>query len=365
MNVPTNPKAFLQWQDNIATHLTDVQILTSSGRTIHAHANILALASPVLERMLEQARRCSNSSKRVIRVLGVPSEAVLSFIRLLYSSKWRPYDKEEGEEMDKHGFHLLALSHSYRVPWLKRACESGLAARLCADTALDAMKLARWCDARRLYLHCMKVVAKDLGGLQSTESWRFIQAHDPQLELEILQFIQEWDLRMKRMRRRKEEQGVYMQLMQVLECLEHICTEGCTNVGPLDVDLTSKSKGPCSSFSTCEGLQQLILHLPLCAKKLVPGKCIHCKRMWQLFRLHSSICVRPEPCKVPLCKQFKLRMEREGKGDDEMWRLLVKRVDLARFMACLEKRKRPEEVCRKLANCRDRSCFVNSHQRRK
>ncbi|KAH7681567.1 CREB binding protein/P300 and related TAZ Zn-finger proteins protein [Dioscorea alata] len=324
-----------------------------------------ALASPVLERMLEHARRsCSSNSRRQIKVLGVPCDAVLSFVRLLYSSKWRSSDKDEVEEMEKHGMHLLALSHTYRVQWLKLVCETCLI--VSTENVIDTLKLAKWCDARRLYIKCMVVLTQDLAGVQCTESWRFIQAHDPQLELEILQFIQEKDLRMKRMRRRKEEQGVYMQLVEVLECLDHICTEGCTNVGPLDVDLASKSRGPCGYFSTCEGLQQLILHLPLCAKKLAPGKCTHCKRMWQIFRLHSSLCARTEFCKVPLCKQFRMRKLEEGKGDDEMWRLLVKKVAFARFMSCLEKTKRTEEVWRKAVKCGESSCrSVNSSQRRK
>lgn len=142
--------------------------------------------------MLEHARRCSSNSRRQIKVLGVPCDAVLSFVRLLYSSKWRSSDKEEVEEMEKHGMHLLALSHTYRVQWLKRVCEAGLI--VSTVNVIDALKLAKWCDARLLYIKCMVVLTQDLTGVQCTESWRFIQAHDPQLELEILQFIQEKDL---------------------------------------------------------------------------------------------------------------------------------------------------------------------------
>ena len=61
-----------------------------------------------------------------------------------------------------------------------------------------------------------------------------------------------------------------------------------------------------------------------------------------------------------------MRNQMEGKGDDEMWRLLVKKMAFARFMSCLARRKRPEEVWRKAGKCRDSSCRpVNSSQRRK
>ncbi|MFS8024118.1 putative histone acetyltransferase transcription factor and/or regulators TAZ family [Helianthus anomalus] len=51
-----------------------------------------------------------------------------------------------------------------------------------------------------------------------------------------------------------------------MDCLYHICTEGC--------------------------------------KKRVNGGCVRCKRMWQLFNLHSSICDQsPDAsCEIPLCR---------------------------------------------------------------
>lgn len=88
-----------------------------------------------------------------------------------------------------------------------------------------------------------------------------------------------------------------------MDCLEHICTEGCMSVGPYDMD-TSKNKGPCSKFSTCHGVQLSIKHFATC-KKRVNGGCLRCKRMWQLLRLHSSICDRADECRVPMCRYKK------------------------------------------------------------
>lgn len=106
--------------------------------------------------------------------------------------------------------------------------------------------------------------------------------------------------RKNRTRRLREEQATYVQLSEAMDCLEHICSEGCTSVGPYDMDI-SQHKGPCSKFKTCQGIQLLIHHFGSCKKK-VNGGCVRCKRMWQLFRLHSSICDRPDECKVPLCR---------------------------------------------------------------
>lgn len=241
-------------------------------------------------------------SRRTIRILGVPYNAVLEFLRFLNAGEARRPPPEEAAAMNTYGAQLLALAHSYRVGWLKRRCEAAVGRRVGSDDAIDVMKLAELCNAPQLHLRCLTVAAKDFAALQRTEGWRFVQKHDPRLELEILQFMVDGEQRRKRWRRERVDQEVFLQLSEAMECLEHICTEGCTVVGPHDGEPPSRSRGPCTSFRTCESLQFLIKHFASCVKKLAGGGgCVQCKRMWQLFRLHSSICDR-ERCKVPLCR---------------------------------------------------------------
>lgn len=106
--------------------------------------------------------------------------------------------------------------------------------------------------------------------------------------------------RKKRTKKQKEEQKLYIQLGEAMDCLVHICTEGCTSVGPYDME-PSKKKEPCKRFSTCRCLQLLIKHFATC-KKRVNGGCSKCKRMWQLLKLHASMCEQPAKCRVPLCR---------------------------------------------------------------
>ncbi|KAA8542191.1 hypothetical protein F0562_023343 [Nyssa sinensis] len=314
----------------------DVQIVTSGGPRIPAHASILASASPVLESIIDRPRK-HQSSEKTIPILGVPCDAVAVFVGFLYSSNCTD------EEMEKYGIHLLALSHVFLVPQLKQRCTKGLAERLTIENVVDVLQLARLCDAPDLHLKCMKLLSNKIKAVQKTEGWKFLQDHDPWLELEILQFIDEIESRNKRRRRRREEQNLYLQLSEAMECLEHICTEGCTVVGPYDMEPT-KNRGPCSKFSTCQGVQLSIRHFATCTKK-VNGGCKWCKRMWQLLRLHSSICDQPDICRVPLCRQFKLKVQQK-KGDDARWKLLVRKVVSAKAMSSLSlpKRKREEEA---------------------
>ncbi|CAA6659607.1 unnamed protein product [Spirodela intermedia] len=271
----------------------DARVVTSGGRSIPVHSSVLAMASPVLEAALfDRRRRVGNSDKAppAVPILGVPCDAVSAFIRYLYETRCT------SEEMERYAMHLLALSHVYQLPRLKRACVGSLVDRLDAETV-------------------------------KTEGWRFLQANDPWLELEILQALHEIDLREKRRARNRKAQSVYLQLSEAMECLRHICTEGCTE------------QGPCPWFRTCQGLQRLIRHFATCERKKTTatgGGCAQCKRMWQLLRLHASVCDQPEPC-----AQFKLRTQQQTgkKGDDDArWGLLVRKVVSAKVMSALARK---------------------------
>lgn len=289
-----------------------------------------ASASPVLEKII--------TSNEIVKINGVPDGAVTAFVDFLYSSRCTE------ENMDKYGMHLLALSHVYSVRQLKQRCIRGLRERVCTENVVDMLQLARLCDAPDLYLECAKLIANHFKAVEQTEGWKFVENHDPCLELDILRFIDQHQKRKKWTRKRREEERLYTQLSEAMECLEHICTEGCTHVGPYDVEVRQQRE-PCSKFATCQCLQVLIRHFATC-KKRVKGGCLRCKRMWQLFRLHSSICLRQHSCKVPLCRQIGLKMEQENRKDDARWKLLVRKVAAVKAMSSLSlpKRKRDEET---------------------
>ncbi|MCE3050366.1 hypothetical protein HAX54_047060 [Datura stramonium] len=212
----------------------DVHVITSGGLRIPAHSN--AAASTVLDSILE-----GRSSERTIRILGVPCDAVSVFIRFLYSFKCTE------EQMERHGIHLLALSHVYLVPCLKHRCTKALAEQLITENVVDMLQLARLCDAPHLYLKCMKFLRSNFRKVEETEGWKFLQRHDPCLSLKFSSSVDEAELRKKRRRETHAEQNLYLQLSEGMDCLEHICTEGCTSVGPYDKEYSCQKKLPCSN----------------------------------------------------------------------------------------------------------------------
>ncbi|RDY04346.1 BTB/POZ and TAZ domain-containing protein 2, partial [Mucuna pruriens] len=309
----------------------DLYLHTPGGKRIPAHATILASASPVLENFI--------TSNKIVKIHGVPDGAVAAFVAFLYSSRCTE------EEMDKYGMHLLALSHVYLVRRLKQRCIKGLGQRVSTENVVDVLQLARLCDAPDLYLKCVKLLANHFKAVKETEGWKFIENHDPRLELDILRFMDEREKRKRKSRKRREEERLYTQLSEAMECLEHICREGCTHVGPYDVEIGPQRK-PCSKFATCQVLQVLIRHFATCERRLKKGACLRCKRTWQLFRLHSSICLSQDSCKVNLAvlterdRQIRMKMEQENREEDARWKLLVKKVASAKAMSSLALPKR-------------------------
>ncbi|KAF0891684.1 hypothetical protein E2562_010900 [Oryza meyeriana var. granulata] len=276
--------------------VADVQVVTSDGKSIAAHSFVLATASPVLERMIDRARRGWNA-ECTIRILGVSSDGVFAFLHILYASRVAPEDEEV---VSVYGPQLLALSHAYRVGWLKRAAEASMTARLTPEHAVDMLKLARLCDAPRLYLRCARLAAKDFAAVERSDGWRFARRHDAALELEILQLLEDADQRRERWARERASREAYRQLAEAMDSLVHIFSDdrGCT-CADADTDATP-----------CRGLRLLMRHYATCsARKAAPGGgCTRCKRMLQLFHLHASVCDRAapddddHPCRVPLCR---------------------------------------------------------------
>ncbi|KAI3807000.1 hypothetical protein L1987_22920 [Smallanthus sonchifolius] len=227
--------------------------------------------------------------------------------------------------MEKFGIHLLALAHVYMVPQLKTQCTMTLIGRLTVENVVDILQLARLCDAPDLYLKCMKLISNRFRLVEETEGWKFLQNNDPYLELEILKFIDEAE-----------------SLSEAMDCLQHICTEGCISVGPYDKE-PSKNIAPCTKFSTCQGLQHAIQHFASCNKR-VNRDCIRCKRIWQLFKLHSSICESPNStCKVPLCRRFKTNIQQVRNKEEARWELLVRKVLAAKAASSISLPKRKLE----------------------
>ncbi|MQM08870.1 hypothetical protein Taro_041733 [Colocasia esculenta] len=301
------------WDQNFKEgYEADVHVLTDE--------KDISTSSPVLRSLLSQAK--VKGGFRCIRIPGVPSEAVTAFVRFLYSSCY------ELNVMRNYILHLLVLSHTFSVPSLKRVCINQLEkALLTIENVIDVLQLARECDAPRLSLFCTRLVVQEFRSVSASEGWKVMKQANPALEQELLECLVEADSRREEKMKRNEEKEVYLQLYEAMEALLHICRDGCRTIGPRDKIL--KSNQVTCNFPACKGLESMVRHFAGC-KTRVPGGCSHCKRMWQLFELHSRMCAEPDFCKVPLCRHFKGKIRQQSKKEDLKWRLLVSKVKAAK-----------------------------------
>ncbi|KAB1214895.1 BTB/POZ and TAZ domain-containing protein 4 [Morella rubra] len=270
----------------------DVTVKTDNGGVIHAHANIIGMASPVIRGMLKKSK--GRGRQRSISIHGVPHNAVRVFIRFLYSSCY------EKEEMEEYVMHLLVLSHAFVVPQLKKECvrhlEQGV---ITIENVIDIFQLALLCDAPRLSVICHRMVFRNFKAVSATEGWQAMKQSHPMLEKQLLQSLKYEDNRRKERIRKLNERQIYLQLYEAMEALVHICRDGCRTIGPHDKDFKT-NPAPCH-YEACKGLESLIRHFAGC-KLRVRGGCGHCKRMWQLLELHSRLCANYDVCRVPLCR---------------------------------------------------------------
>ncbi|TVU15543.1 hypothetical protein EJB05_39068 [Eragrostis curvula] len=326
--------------DALRASAADVRIVTSDGQSIAAHSYVLATESPVLAAMIDKGRRgWGASAECTIRIPGVATDAVLAFLHFLYASRV----VAPGQDEAVLGAALLALAHAHRVGWLKRAAEAAVSARLTPDRAVDMLKLARLCDAPLLRLACARLAGKDFAAVERSDGYRFARRHDPALELELLRMLEDADQRKARWQGERASREAYRQLGDAMDALDHIFADGCCGGAPS----AAADKTCAARDGTCQGLRLLMRHFATCARKIAPGGCARCKRMLQLFRLHASVCDRPEQeeeqtCRVPLCSHFKSRMQTEKA--DKTWRLLVKKVTRARAMASFVNRRKVPEI---------------------
>ncbi|KAL9464183.1 hypothetical protein AB3S75_001893 [Citrus x aurantiifolia] len=294
----------------------DVTIYTDYNGIIYAHANVLGMASPVMKGMLNQSK--GHGRWRSLSIHGVPQDAVRVFIRYLYSSC------SEKADMEDYVLHLLVLSHVFVVPQLKRECERQLEhGLLSTENVVDIFQLALLCDAPRLSLVCHRMILKNFKVVSDSEGWKAMMQSHPVLEKELVESVLDEDHKQKERIRKLKERKIYLQLYEAMEALVHICRDGCKTIGPHDKDF-KEDQAPCN-YTACKGLELLVRHFAGCRLR-IPGKCSHCKRMWQLLELHSRLCDDSDVCRVPLCRNFKERIKKQSKKDEIKWKKLVEKM---------------------------------------
>ncbi|TVU27362.1 hypothetical protein EJB05_29967, partial [Eragrostis curvula] len=146
----------LAWKEGIHT---DIIVKPGSGPPIPAHKAILAARSEVLRHVLSgDDEGCKAPAGDSISLPELSHEELSLFQAFLYTGA---LDDQQQEEEDEHLLHaLLVAGDKYDVPFLRRACEARLAARVDARNALRSLEVAELSGSAALKDRAMATVVE-------------------------------------------------------------------------------------------------------------------------------------------------------------------------------------------------------------
>lgn len=152
----------LAWKEGIHTDI--VVRPGNNGPPIPAHRAVLAARSEVFRHALSSDDRCKNKAGDSISLPELSHHELHLFLAFLYTGDLLlSEEEEEEEEEDQHHQPLHALlvaGDKYDVPFLRRACEARLAARVNPSNALRMLEVAELSGSAVLKQRAMDAVVE-------------------------------------------------------------------------------------------------------------------------------------------------------------------------------------------------------------
>ncbi|KAL6597506.1 hypothetical protein ACP70R_046946 [Stipagrostis hirtigluma subsp. patula] len=143
----------LAWKEGIHT---DIIVKPGSGPPIPAHKAILAARSEVFRHMLSADEHCKAPAGDAISLPELAHDELSLLLAFLYTGALG----DEGGLPERHLHALLVAGDKYDVPFLRRACEARLAARVEARNALRTLEVAELSSSAALRERAMATVVE-------------------------------------------------------------------------------------------------------------------------------------------------------------------------------------------------------------
>ncbi|CAO2143032.1 unnamed protein product [Urochloa humidicola] len=116
---------------------TDIVVKPGTGAPIPAHKAILAARSDVFRHMLSGDEQCKAPAGDAISLAELSHDELSLLLSFFYTGGGLDQDLPE-----RHLHALLVAADKYDVPFLRRACEARLAARVDPQSALRTLEVA-------------------------------------------------------------------------------------------------------------------------------------------------------------------------------------------------------------------------------
>lgn len=141
---------------------SDFQIVTSDGKEINVHKNILSIRSPVFEAMITSTMKEGTEKKVVID--DIEGRTLMELIRYVYSGKVH--------EIDSIATELLYAADKYDLQDLKPLCVESLALNIRVENALEIFVLADLHQERYLKKFAMDFVKFKYVEIKEQPGWK-------------------------------------------------------------------------------------------------------------------------------------------------------------------------------------------------
>ncbi|CAG9797118.1 unnamed protein product [Chironomus riparius] len=155
---------------------SDFQVITSDGKEIYVHRNILSIRSPVFEAMITSAMK-EGTEKKVL-IDDIDGRTLMELIRFVYSGKVY--------EIDSIAPELIYAANKYDLQDLKPLCVESLALNINIDNALETFVLADLHQEKYLKKFSMDFIKFKYPDIKEQQAWENL-SH--QAMKDILDFV--------------------------------------------------------------------------------------------------------------------------------------------------------------------------------
>jgi hypothetical protein len=127
---------------------SDFTLITSYGKEIPVHKNILSIRSPVFETMIETKMMESMEGKATI--VDIDGKSLMEFLRFIYCGRVN--------NIDEVAMDLIHAATKYDVLDLKPLCVASLVKNISIDNVMETMMLANLHDEKKLRDFCIDFI---------------------------------------------------------------------------------------------------------------------------------------------------------------------------------------------------------------
>ena len=141
---------------------SDIKLVTSCGKELKAHRNILAARSPKFETAFEKAVKAENNS---VEIKDVKHDVLKEMLRYIYTDRI--------ENIETIATELFIASNDYKIDDLKIECSKYIANNITVESSIEILEMADKFNASELKEHAKRFIKLNIAEVIKTDVHKF------------------------------------------------------------------------------------------------------------------------------------------------------------------------------------------------